>query len=360
MHDVALAFLWHQHQPYYPDDVGGENLMPWVRLHGTKDYWGMAKLLSEVPELHATINLVPSLLKQLLAYTDSGHEDSHLRISRLPADGLSEEDMHYLLDNFFMVHPAQGIRPHRRYYDLYKKRGISIDSAARARKRFNKKDIIDLQCWSNLVWIHPLAFEQDPELAEFRKKGKHWTEKEKQWLLDKQMELLAAVVPLHRELQQRGQVELTTSPYYHPILPLLWDKRLARRAMPDVMLPKHLGGYAEDVGEQVGRGGIPQENLRPEAAGDVALGGLRLPGGHPGHRRGGHPLDRHRRGDPFLLDRRLGFPRWKRIPAQSGDALPAMAGRRAGRAVADRLPRPRHERPDRVPLPALPDEPRGG
>ncbi len=253
MQEVALVFLWHQHQPYYPDDVAGETLMPWVRLHGTKDYWGMAALLKEVPELHATINLVPSLLSQLLAYTESGHEDAHLRISRLPADGLSEEDMYYLLDNFFMVHPERMIQPFCRYYELYKKRGLSIDSADRAKKRFNKRDIRDLQCWSNLVWIHPLAFEQDGELAEFRKKGRHWTEKEKQWLLDKQMELLGKVIPLHRQLQEQGQVELTTSPFYHPILPLLWDKRQARRTMPDVLLPKYLGGYPEDVCEQVGR-----------------------------------------------------------------------------------------------------------
>ena len=90
MHDVSLAFLWHQHQPYYPDDVGGENPMPWVRLHGTKDYWGMAMLLDEVPEMHATINLVPSLLLQLTGYTERGMQDEHLRISRLPADALSE------------------------------------------------------------------------------------------------------------------------------------------------------------------------------------------------------------------------------------------------------------------------------
>jgi len=253
MHEVALAFFWHQHQPYYPDDVKSENPMPWVRLHGTKDYWGMASLLREVPEMHATINLVPSLLSQLSAYTDSAHEDAHLRVSRLPADGLSEEDMIYLLDNFFMVHFDRMIRPYRRYNELFKKRGLSIDSADRARKRFSKKDIVDLQCWSNLVWIHPLAFELDDDLAEFRKKGRHWTEKEKQWLLDKQMELLAQVVPLHRELQQRGQVEVTTTPFYHPILPLLWDKRQARRAMPDVMLPKHLEGYPEDVGVHVRR-----------------------------------------------------------------------------------------------------------
>ena len=84
MHDVHLAILWHQHQPYYPDDVTGENPMPWVRLHGTKDYWGMAQLLHEIPEFRATINLVPSLIVQLLKY-EEGHVDDHL--VRLAAAG---------------------------------------------------------------------------------------------------------------------------------------------------------------------------------------------------------------------------------------------------------------------------------
>ncbi|NQT14692.1 MAG: alpha-amylase/alpha-mannosidase [Planctomycetes bacterium] len=261
MHDVSLAFFWHQHQPYYPDDVGQENPMPWVRLHGTKDYWGMAMLLKEVPELHATINLVPSLLKQLLAYTDGRMVDTHLRVSRLPADGFSEEDSNYLLDNFFLVHAEQMIRPYRRYDELHRKRGFGIDPPERARKRFSKRDLIDLQVWSNLVWIHPIAFELDPELAEFRAKGRHWTEEEKLWLLEKQMELLAQVIPLHRELQKRGQLELTTSPFYHPILPLLWDKRQARRAMPDVALPKYLDGFHQDAPEQIRRGVAMHEKL---------------------------------------------------------------------------------------------------
>ncbi|HET6881333.1 MAG TPA: glycoside hydrolase family 57 protein, partial [Pirellulales bacterium] len=253
MHDVSLAFFWHQHQPYYPDDVAGENPMPWVRLHGTKDYLGMALLLKEVPEFHATINLVPSLLDQLLAYTEHGHVDTHLRVSRTPADSLSEQDLYYLLDNFFMVHPDQMIRPYPRYLELYQKRGLSVDSAARAAKRFAKRDLIDLQCWSNLTWIHPLVFENDRDLAEFRAKGRNWTEQEKLWLLDKQMELLRQVVPLHRELAKAGQVELTTTPYYHPILPLLWDKRLARQAMPQVNLPERLDGYPDDAAEHVRR-----------------------------------------------------------------------------------------------------------
>ena len=109
--------------------------------------------------------------------------------------------------------------------------------ANQALKRFRPRDLRDLQVWSNLAWIHPLLFEKDQELAEFKAKGRHYTEDEKQWLLDKQRELLAQVIPLHRALAERGQIELTTTPYYHPILPLLLDKKLAREAMPDVALP---------------------------------------------------------------------------------------------------------------------------
>ncbi len=253
MSELAVAFLWHQHQPYYLDDVGGHNPMPWVRLHGTKDYWGMAMHLAEIPQMHATINLVPSLVAQILAYTEGGHEDEHLRISRLPADSLTQGDLHYLLDNFFMVHADQMIRPYRRYHELYQQRGFSVDTAARAAQRFSTRDILDLQCWNNLVWMHPIAFERDADLAEFRRKGERYSESDKQWLLAKQMELLREIIPLHKQLADAGQLELTTTPFYHPILPLLCDKRLARQAMPDVHLPERLEHYAEDASAQVRR-----------------------------------------------------------------------------------------------------------
>src|SRR5438270_12468056 len=103
MADIALAFLWHQHQPYYPDDVAGDNPMPSVRLHGVKDYYGMALHLLEFPEMHCTINLVPSLLLQLQGYTEHGATDRFLLASRQPADSLDEADCLFLLDNFFMA-----------------------------------------------------------------------------------------------------------------------------------------------------------------------------------------------------------------------------------------------------------------
>lgn len=250
---VSLALLWHQHQPYYPDDVSGETLMPWVRLHGTKDYYGMALHLLEVPEFRCTINLVPSLLLQLEAYTKHGRSDRHLDVSRMPADGLGETDACYLLDNFFMANADNMIRPYPRYNELYLRRGLGIDPVEAALPRFSEKDLRDLQVWNNLTWIHPLAFEQDADLREFLRKGRNWTESEKQWFLVRQMEILGQVIPLHRKLAESGQIELTTTPFYHPILPLLWDKRCARQAMPGCPLPKNLEPYQEDARRHVQR-----------------------------------------------------------------------------------------------------------
>jgi len=252
MSQVALALMWHQHQPYYPDDATGENPMPWVRLHAVKDYLGMALHLEEVPEFHCTINLVPSLLDQLEAYVD-GATDRHLTVSRTPVDGLSRDDLYYLLDNFFMAFPDAMIRPHPRYHELYMLRSSWNSSGEQARTRFRPRDLRDLQVWSNLAWFHPLLFEKDPELAEFKAKDRNYTEEEKDWLLDKQRELMAQVVPLHRKLAERGQVELTTTPHYHPILPLLLDKKLAREAMPEVSLPAYREGYPEDAEVHVRR-----------------------------------------------------------------------------------------------------------
>ena len=122
------------------------------------------------------------------------------------------------------------------------------------------------------------------------------------------------VIPLHRELQERGQVELTTTPFYHPILPLLWDKRLARRAMPDVRPAQAPGRLSRRRrGAHPPRGGLSREDFRPQAARHVALGRLGVPGDGAGHRRRRHPVDRHRRGDSLLLDRRLGLPRRQRL-----------------------------------------------
>jgi alpha-amylase/alpha-mannosidase (GH57 family) len=252
MPDVALAFLWHQHQPYYPDDVAGDNPMPWVRLHGVKDYTGMALHLLACPEMRCTINLVPSLLVQLDAYAERGATDRPLEASRLPASALSETDALYLLDHFFLTSP-QLIRTLPRYYELWQRRAPAKNTAREALRRFAERDFRDLQVLFNLAWVHPLAVERDADLQALRAKGHNFTEDDKRTLLAKHIEILRQIIPLHRQLAERGQVELTTTPFYHPILPLLLDKKLAREAMPQVKLPRYAGGYPDDAAVHVER-----------------------------------------------------------------------------------------------------------
>src|SRR5262249_16887218 len=98
-----------------------------------------------------------------------------------------------------------------------------------------------------------LAVQQDPELSELQTKGRHFTEAEKARLLAKHLEILSRIIPIHRQLAEAGQIELTTTPYFHPILPLLFDKKLARESMPDARLPRHTGGYPEDAAAHVRR-----------------------------------------------------------------------------------------------------------
>src|SRR5262249_35587635 len=152
---------------------------------GVKDYYGMALHLLEYPEMRCTINLVPSLLVQLQAYTERNATDRFLEAARKPADGLTEDDCLFLLDNYFMASPDQMILPHRRYAELYQRRGLGRSSAHEALRRFQEKDFRDLQVWFNLAWVHPLAIECDPELREFVVRGRHYTEADKNRLLDK-------------------------------------------------------------------------------------------------------------------------------------------------------------------------------
>src|SRR5262245_24867987 len=253
MADIALALLWHQHQPYYPNDLTGENPMPWVRLHGVKDYYGMALHLLEFPEMRCAINLVPSLLVQLQAYADKEATDQPLEATRFPAAHLSQTDALYLLDHFFMANPDHVIRPWPRYYELYLRRAPGRNTAQEALRRFNDRDLLDLQVLFNLAWIHPLAFDRDAELRGLRDTGRFFSEHDKELALAKQREILKQIIPLHRRLQDNGQVELTTTPFYHPILPLLFDKKLARHALPEIKLPRYTGGYVDDAAVQVRR-----------------------------------------------------------------------------------------------------------
>ncbi len=246
---IHLAFVWHQHQPYYEDTLTGTLAMPWVRLHGVKDYYGLARLLERVEGMRATVNFVPSLLLQIESYL-KGQKDVWQALSAMPAAELNEEQRLFVLTNFFMTNPDTMIRPYPRYFELYARRG-SDRPDKRVLARFDEEDIRDLQVLANLAWMHPVSFEEEPFLAHLAEKGRDYSEEEKRRLLDIQVEILGRIVPLHRELEAAGKVELSVSPFYHPIVPLLVDERSVLEAMPGTPLPRRTESMEPDAVHQV-------------------------------------------------------------------------------------------------------------
>lgn len=247
---MKLAFIWHMHQPYYKDLKSGEYLMPWVRLHGTKDYLDMLLLLDEFPGIRQTFNLVPSLLDQIVDYTDNGASDHHLYLSRKPVVDLTDEERLEITETFFSAHFETMIQPYPRYKELYKR---CRDSSPRMRlSNLSDQDYLDLQFWSNAAWIDPM-FRGDAKIANLFKKGREFTEEEKNYLLEYQLSILRRIIPEYQKHAHDGRIEVSFSPYYHPILPLLVDTEIARMAVPGAELPLKRFVHPEDADVQIGR-----------------------------------------------------------------------------------------------------------
>ncbi|OGW30633.1 MAG: hypothetical protein A2X54_04740 [Nitrospirae bacterium GWF2_44_13] len=250
---LYIAFLWHMHQPYYKDPFTGIYRLPWVRLHGTKDYLDMVEILEDFPEIRQTFNLVPSLLEQLRDYTENNATDVYLSLTMKNPQDLTDADKIFILENFFLANWDNMIRPFPRYYELLVKRGLRFikGELTRTIKYFSVHDFLDLQVLFNLSWIDPMYRRKDPFLSELAKKGKGYTEDEKKLLIEKQFEILKRIIPKYKELNAKGQIELSASPFYHPILPLLWDTDLSKIAMPHIRLPQKRFSNPEDAVKQI-------------------------------------------------------------------------------------------------------------
>lgn len=239
MKHVHVCFLWHMHQPYYTDPVAGSASMPWVRLHATKAYYDMAYLLEKFPDVNATFNFTPSLLLQLQEISSGKVLDLFLEHAQRPAAGLTPEEKAFLVRHFFSANWATMVRPYPRYHELLVKRGLDIrgHDLHHVARQFSTQELLDLQVWHNLAWFGYGAVQQYPRLAALRQKNRGFTEEDKQELLDVQRTAVQEIIPLYRRLLERGQIELTTTPFYHPILPLVIDTDINRRARPDLPLP---------------------------------------------------------------------------------------------------------------------------
>jgi alpha-amylase/alpha-mannosidase (GH57 family) len=251
---LHVAFFWHMHQPYYRDPLTGEYSLPWVRLHALKGYYDMISLLAEYPTIQQTFNLVPSLIRQLEDYGRGEAKDVFLEYSQRPAEDLTAEEKKFLLANFFMCYWENMIKPYPRYQELLKKRGSKVpehrlDDLLR---EFTTQEFRDLQVWFNLTWTGHRARKEKEVFRALLQKGRDFSEAEKAFLLQAEQEIIQGLIPFYRSLRLQGQVEITVSPFYHPILPLLMDWQYASRAMPRVALPGSFS-HPEDAEAQIQR-----------------------------------------------------------------------------------------------------------
>jgi len=247
---VNLVILWHMHQPQYRDPATGRYMLPWTRLHALKDYWGMVKVLGEFPGVHATVNFVPLLAAQIEEYASGKFSEPWFDIAFTPATELTPEQKREAIERAFQVNDNFLLR-WPRFAELRSQ--VRSGGAQAAVAHFGAQEWRDLQVLSQIAWMDEEYLAKDPVVNELSRKGGNYTEDDKVALRAKQLELLAAVLPEYRLASERGQIEISTTPYYHPILPLLCDTEIARVSSPHTPLPHPPFQYPQDAREQLAR-----------------------------------------------------------------------------------------------------------
>jgi len=250
---LRVIVLWHQHQPFYKDLVTGEYRLPWVRLHALKDYYGMVKLLDEFPNVHQTFNLVPSLILQIQDYAAGTAHDPFLKVAAKPAKDLTPNERRFALQYLFQANPVNMIARYPRYHELWERFRGAGDSPERAEKYFQPQDFTDLQVLSQIAWFDEF-FLDDPDVAALIKKGRGFSLEDQSFVVTRQQALLGEVLPAHAAAAQQGRIEISTSPFYHPILPLVCDTNMGAVSTPGLPLPANRFLHPEDAREQLRRG----------------------------------------------------------------------------------------------------------
>ena len=249
MNRIHLVVLWHMHQPQYRDPETGRYVLPWTRLHALKDYYGMVDMLREFPKFHATFNVVPALGIQLEEYASGKFKEPWHSLAFKNADELTREHKAEILSRAFQVNHEHLMSRWPRFVELYE--WSRPAGGAQALVTFTPRDWRDLQFLSQLAWMEESWFQKDEVISRLATKGKDYSENDKFALKEKQQELLRLILPAYRDAASRGQIEISTTPFYHPILPLLCDSDVARIANPGTPLPRRAFRRPEDAREQL-------------------------------------------------------------------------------------------------------------
>ncbi len=244
---LSIAFVWHLHQPNYKDSETNMYLMPWVRLHAIKDYLDMLLILDEFPKIRQTFNIVPLLIDQIEDYANNDAHDVHSLLTIKESKNLSEQDKVFILNSFFDANYNSMISVHPRYNELYEKRqrtGVNT-------REFSEQEYSDILMWFNLSWFDPSWQKKNPELSAFYQKEEGFTLEDRIRVIEIQREIMREIIPSYKNHLEQGKIEITTSPYYHNILPLVIDSDCAKNGLSVETLPRNRYTHPEDAKAQI-------------------------------------------------------------------------------------------------------------
>lgn len=243
---LYLSFLWHMHQPYYKDDNSNKTLMPWVFLHSIKDYYDIPWYLEKFGNSKATFNLVPSLIEQIDSYINGSSNDKFLEILKKDINAITLEEESFLEEYLFLPNVENMIKPFYRFYELYLRY-----KEEKSFKIFSKNEIVDLQTLFLLSWCGIYLRENNQFVKELISQGRDFAHEQKIQLIDELMNFLREIVPYYKKLSDEGRISISTTPFCHPILPLLLDRNSAVEAKPGVVLPNSIANYEDFAKLQV-------------------------------------------------------------------------------------------------------------
>jgi alpha-amylase/alpha-mannosidase (GH57 family) len=239
---LTLVLLWHMHQPDYRDHASGDFRMPWVYLHALKDYADMAWHLEHHPEVRAVVNFTPILLERLDDYaaqfSTGALRDPLLRLLARPAgQPLSDAERVLILTRCFPPEHARMAQPSPAYDSLRALYGALRSQNSGAMHHLSDQYFDDLLVWHHLRWTGETVRRTAPVVTSLMAIGTRYSAAERRALLGLVGEVVRGVVPRYARLAATGRVELSTTPYHHPLAPLLLGFESAREARPQLALP---------------------------------------------------------------------------------------------------------------------------
>ncbi|SER03993.1 Alpha-amylase/alpha-mannosidase, GH57 family [Nitrosomonas sp. Nm51] len=242
MQQVELILLWHMHQPDYRHYDTREFEMPWVYLHAIKDYTDMAYHLENHPEIKAVVNFVPILLDQIEDYAaqfSTGQIRDPLLRLLITSDlgNISDSERELILTNCFKGNHETMLKPYPAYERLHDLYDIVQQKNAGGLVHFSEHYIADLLVWYHLAWTGESVRQNNKTVLQLMEKCENFNFSDRVQLFSLIGELIHGLVPRYRRLAESGQIELSTTPHYHPLAPLLIDFTSAQDSLPGTSLP---------------------------------------------------------------------------------------------------------------------------